>query len=467
MTFLVATWDRLGAGLFGGRRRGEVVSVSGELREVSSCTVATMATRGRPPKPLDPDASHGARLGAELRTHRLEEGLTLQALGDLTGYTPQHVSEVERAKTAPTRPFIAACDRALDAQGALLALLPAVVHERDAQRRERAARRAARDLVPLRCGAPNAGDEDVDPTNRRGLLGAGAGAAVALGLGATAVPTQARQIDPELPAHLARMLNVLGRHDMVCGPQDVLSAVRYELGLIIDHRQVARGRLRVDLMRIESRWSDLAAWLSEDTGQSRMRDAYTDHALWLAREADDPDLVAFARARRSEWAAMARNASAAALAEAALGVPGASAQTRAWGARQAALGYALAGDKAACERRLSDAYGFLEHTDSPVPPWAHEFRVTHSGALATEACCWLYLDPRKAISLYDRALRDWPRDEARDAGLHRARLALACAAAGEHDRAMDEGRTAYASARATGSNSAARELKRLAAELRE
>jgi hypothetical protein len=45
--------------------------------------------------------------------------------------------------------------------------------------------------------------------------------------------------------------------------------------------------------------------------------------------------------------------------------------------------------------------------------------------------------------------------------VHRARLALACAAAGEHDRARAEGRKSLAIARTTKSNVAARELRRL------
>jgi hypothetical protein len=66
--------------------------------------------------PVDPDASHAARLGAELRARRTAKGLTLQALGDLAdGYAPQYISEVERAKTAATPAFIAAVDRALNA----------------------------------------------------------------------------------------------------------------------------------------------------------------------------------------------------------------------------------------------------------------------------------------------------------------------------------------------------------------
>jgi len=342
-------------------------------------------------------------------------------------------------------------DAALDADGALLALLPAAISERLG-------------AADLRAAARQYDDEDVEPTNRRGLLGGAAGAA----LGAAALgsaPAAAREVDPGLPEHWSNLLGLLGRLDMLRGPQDVLAAVRRELRLIAEHRAVARGDLRVALMRVEARWSDLAAWLSEDTGKTHDRDAWTERAGRLAQEANDLELVAFWRARQGEWAAMARDPRAGVLAEAALRVPGVSAQTRAWSARQAALGHALAGDAAACERRLHDAYGFLDHAGSPVPPWAHEFRVTRSGTRATEACCWLAMAPAKAIGHYEDALRDWPRDEVRDRGLHQARLALACAQSGELDRAKAEGATAFAIAKQTRSASSTRELRRLGAAL--
>jgi transcriptional regulator with XRE-family HTH domain len=101
--------------------------------------------RGRPPNPLDPDASRAARLGAEIRARRQAQGLTLEALATLIGFSPQHVSEAELAKAPVSEPFVAACDRALDAQGALLALLPAVVYERATERHDRSvARRRSR-----------------------------------------------------------------------------------------------------------------------------------------------------------------------------------------------------------------------------------------------------------------------------------------------------------------------------------
>jgi transcriptional regulator with XRE-family HTH domain len=93
--------------------------------------------RGRPPASLDPDASHAARLGAELRERRQARGSTLQAFGARVGYSVQHVSDVERANTPASATFIAECDRVLETRGALLDLLPAVVYERAVGRAER------------------------------------------------------------------------------------------------------------------------------------------------------------------------------------------------------------------------------------------------------------------------------------------------------------------------------------------
>lgn len=115
---------------------------------------------GRPPKSIDPNASSGHRLGFEVRSARTREGLTLEALGDWVGFTPQHISEVELAKVCPSEAFVAAVDRALDADGQLLALLEAVVIERAFERQRRAsARRGAATL-----------DDDV---KRRAFLGLG------------------------------------------------------------------------------------------------------------------------------------------------------------------------------------------------------------------------------------------------------------------------------------------------------
>jgi hypothetical protein len=75
------------------------------------------------------------------------------------------------------------------------------------------------------------------------------------------------------------------------------------------------------------------------------------------------------------------------------------------------------------------------------------------------------MQSRTAIPLYESILRTWPHDRMRTGGLHQARLALACAAAGEHDRARAEGRKALAIARSTQSAMVRRELRRLGTAL--
>jgi hypothetical protein len=121
----------------------------------------------------------------------------------------------------------------------------------------------------------------------------------------------------------------------------------------------------------------------------------------------------------------------------------------------------MADDTASCERRLALAYRLLDDNDSQAPPWAGEFRVTHTGALASEARCWLTSAPTKAIGLCEDALRAWPRADARDGGIVQARLALACATAGELDRARAEGAKALVRAKQTRSATAIRDLRRL------
>jgi transcriptional regulator with XRE-family HTH domain len=119
--------------------------------------------RGRPPKSVDPDASCAARLGAEIRACRAAQNLTLHGLARRIGYSPQHISDAELAKSAVSQHFVATVDRVLDARGRLVALYPAVVIEREIERQKRvAARREA-----LRCV------QEVGDVKRRAFIGLG------------------------------------------------------------------------------------------------------------------------------------------------------------------------------------------------------------------------------------------------------------------------------------------------------
>jgi transcriptional regulator with XRE-family HTH domain len=119
--------------------------------------------RGRPPKSVDPDASCAARLGAEIRASRVARNLTLHSLSRRIGYTPQHISDAELAKSSVSGSFVSAVDRALDAHGRLLALYPAVVIEQVIERQRRTD--ARREAIPSA--------QEVDDVRRRAFLGLG------------------------------------------------------------------------------------------------------------------------------------------------------------------------------------------------------------------------------------------------------------------------------------------------------
>ena len=410
-------------------------------------------SRGRPPAPLDPSASAAARLGAELRGLRTSHGLTLAGLSVRVGYSGQYISQVEHGRTAASEAFVRACDVELGADGAILELLPAVVLERARQRSaDSVARRRANDDSSDR-------ENDVVPITRRDVVVAGATAA--LSLGAAAAPVSARDVDPALPGHWERLLAIIGTHDAAHGARDVLGAACRELRLITAHRKVATGDLRTALMGVEARWALHAAWLCEDTGDRRGRAALLEHALGLAREADPPDMIAWARARQAQWTNLR---SAIRIAETGLRIPRAGGHTRALCAVRAAHAHARTGNADATERLLAKAHELVAE-DSAAPPLSVSVPVAEHVVRCWQARCWAALSPARGVELYDSVLRDWPRGRTRDGGLYLARLATTCANAGQPDRARAEGRKAFAIARATRSTVAARELKQLTVTL--
>jgi hypothetical protein len=261
-------------------------------------------------------------------------------------------------------------------------------------------------------------------------------------------------------------MQVLYRHDAMFGPQDMVSPVRHELGLIAAHRDVARGAVRTNLLRVESRWALFASWLGHDTGDDQARAHWAERALRLAREAGYQDMIAWVLLRQSQWATTrAQPRRAIALAEAAARTSGTSPRIRGLCELRRAHGYAFANDAASCERSLATAYeGLLDRAriagDDPCGELGSQ-DLTAPYVLSAEARCWLWLRPNKAIGMLEDALRLWPRERTRGHGVHRARLALACAAAAEPDRAAAEGLKALDVARATKSDVTMRELRRL------
>jgi transcriptional regulator with XRE-family HTH domain len=98
-----------------------------------------------------------------MRDRRIAEGLTLEALAERIHYSPQQISDAELAKGSHSLPFVRAVDRALNANGAILALREPVVLERDRQRQKR---------VDARSEALRSAEE-VEDVKRRSFIGLG------------------------------------------------------------------------------------------------------------------------------------------------------------------------------------------------------------------------------------------------------------------------------------------------------
>jgi transcriptional regulator with XRE-family HTH domain len=121
--------------------------------------------RGRPPNRLDPTSSAAARFGVELRELRLNAGLRVKDLARLLGFSATRVSEVENGKGKLSHQFVAACEHALPADGALFTLFELVVQEEAAERHAKLARRRGAHNTerpakpPVQLRTPEAGQE--------------------------------------------------------------------------------------------------------------------------------------------------------------------------------------------------------------------------------------------------------------------------------------------------------------------
>jgi hypothetical protein len=112
-------------------------------------------------------------------------------------------------------------------------------------------------------------------------------------------------------------------------------------------------------------------------------------------------------------------------------------------------------------RLLADAH-VLAVQQSASPPLPADTPLSRFLVRCWEARCWALLEPAQGVALYDDLLRDWPHAVGRrDGSLYQTRLAIACAASGQLDRARAVGRKALTTARATQSATAARELRQL------
>lgn len=404
----------------------------------------TPPRRGRPPKPLNPDASGAARLGAALRARRVEKGLTLEQFAEQIGYSPQHVSQVELAQTSVSGSFVARCDRALNAQGGLLALLTPVIYEQAMQRHARgAARRRASDsggMLELSAVPGARGDEGVSDE-----------------LEAVELATRVRSGDVSAATldGLALGVHELCRRYTRVPPAALVDAVRgYRRHLfdLLDARMALRQRRE---LIVTAGWlSLLAACLHVDLGQPTAARESRRAAHDLGVDAGDRQIVAWGLEVRAWQAILAgRHEDAVKLCDAGSDLAGRDTSAAVQLTAQQARAQARLGRARETHAALDRAAASCSRLPTPEHP-DHHFTFDPRKLTSYTATALAWLGDGERAEPFAREVIDLRRREGRPRRVATARidLALILAQQDRPEEACDLGQLALASGRLVRSN---------------
>ncbi|GAA2166503.1 helix-turn-helix domain-containing protein [Actinomadura napierensis] len=208
-----------------------------------------------------------ARLGAELRRARLQRELTLIGLGELTGYSWQHLGNVERGQVVPAENVVLACERALSAGGRLISLLPGVI-------REQAAHRHAREAA--RHQAPHSPSDDIDWSRL------------------AAAATRPSAVAPDMVAELEAITDRQRRlyHELTSAQMSV--PVEAHLGLLTTLLgNISSTPLRHRIASAAGEAAGFAAWIWHDLDDPHKSAFYYRTAQQLLHDAGNPALSSY------------------------------------------------------------------------------------------------------------------------------------------------------------------------------
>ncbi len=477
---------------------------------------------------VDPEAIAEARkaLGRQLAAYREAAALIQEQLSSLIHYGRSTIANAETGYSTCSRTFWERCDKALNANGDLLRgyeEFKALTRQQQAQIAERMkAERSAKYhqlqdpqapdapgaettagpfqplstvTLPLDGASPEPvpdtvvarlhldGREVVMPLSRRLLRQAGIGSFVeAFALGQQAdmlrelarhrhddrlVVTSPAHLD-EIVAHLREQWHALVKTDNLLGPRFALTGVLNQISVVEALRSVLRDEQRLEVVRLGAQYAESAAWLYEDAGNMAQARYWTSRAMEWAYEGDDERMLAWTIFRRSQQAAATPDAAQAiGLAQAArrneeqLATP-----TRAAVRVQEAHGHALDGDERTSQRLLDEAHTWAASDTVGDAHEGHGSYCTPGHIEIQRANCWLTTGkPKKAIGLYEDAIRTLPPVYQRNRAAALSRLSVAYLADGQLEQAASTANAALPVARSSGAIRILEEIKGVSAEL--
>ncbi|QHA07906.1 helix-turn-helix domain-containing protein [Streptomyces broussonetiae] len=367
--------------------------------------------------------------GEELRQRRLDAGLTLTTLSAAVHYSKAQLSKVERGIKAPSRDLARLCDAALEADGALIALVTApVVGAPDT------AAPSGIDEEEWMMQLSLNGPSRFHPVSRRQVVSAGTASLMtwrAGGQGPVSVAAAGGMLEASrsLFTHYRRLGQSVEPGFLLPG----LIAQTHTLRELSVH---ADSRTRRQLLGLGSRYAEYVGWLVQETGDEQAALWWTQRAVDLAAAAGDRALAGYALVRRAlvtlyqedaaQTVALAQQAQSSTL----------PTRIRGLAAQREAQGHALAGERDACLRALDRARPLLarqeDDADAPVIGSMH---LPDSVGMVTGWCLFDLGRPREAAEELSRQLARVSAEAVRTQVRYGVRRALAYASAGEIEEA--------------------------------
>ncbi|MER8009140.1 helix-turn-helix transcriptional regulator [Streptomyces sp. NPDC094149] len=410
--------------------------------------------------------------GAELRRLRIAAGLTLTQFATTVHYSKGQISKVETGRKRPTTEFARLCDAALEAGGALAALVPGVPGRRP----------SGQPPVPDQAGAmPTDSTNPPDdgqwsPPSRRRLMAVGA--VSVFGIAASAHTTAAAQSAPTTTAAQSKasgqplvdayrgLFDQYRRVGQLSPPQALLPTLVEQTGALRSLALHTGGDTGRGLLALAARFAEFTGWMAQEAGDDAAAAHWTAHAVDIAEAAGDGHLASYALVRQALITYYrGEGADTVALAEGALSgrLPP---RIRALAAQRAAQGHALVGDHDACMRLLERARVLFGRAAAEGPASdAPVLGPTHLRDPVAMVTGWCLLDlgrPREAAEVLDAEYARLAPDALRTRRRYGARRALAHAVAGENAHACELTRDLLEHTSGVGSQTITADLRRLA-----
>ncbi|MEW1837780.1 helix-turn-helix transcriptional regulator [Nonomuraea angiospora] len=386
---------------------------------------------------------------------RLRGDMSLRDVARLANCGKSHISDLENGRRAPSLAIATALDRALGANGRLVARLPS---------------------PPNRAPAPLPSRdewEEMSELLRRTFLKRGLAVATLPAIGlkelkhiAMAINDARRYADTEIVAHFERQLVDCAADDRAHGPKQSISIALGLVAAIENMTKEAKSDVRHSLLKIGARTAEFIGWLYRDIAMPEPAGYWRDRAMEWAQATGDFPMQGYVLLKKSQSAWDQRDALrmltfAEATQEGPWRLPP---HVQAEAVQQEARGHAmLNGDMRLIEPKLELARELLIQDSKTAGIAAHYNEPLFS--LQVAICYHEAGEIERAIELYERWLspQSFPR---RDYGYFLALRGAAFAAAEQADQAAISGLEALTLAQETNSARTHQEILRLIGQLR-